>query len=175
MLLKIGAVLASIPVAVGAVVAGTGVMIVDVRDKDGTHIVVPVPLLLAETAARFAPTKAAEVNVNRQLTRARRYLPVAEEVLAALAVGPDGELVRVDDRDEHVRITKAGDVLQVRVESPRETVAVNVPFDLARQALRQARDGRIAPGDVVAALRHARLTRLVEVHDGGEHVTITVW
>ena len=91
MLLKIGVVLAAIPVTLGAVVAGTGVMVVDVKDSDGTRIVVPVP------------------------------------------------------------------------------------FDLARQALRQARDGRIAPGDVVAALRHARLTRLVEVHDGGEHVTITVW
>jgi hypothetical protein len=175
MLLKIGAVLASIPVALGAVVAGTGVMVVDVKDADGTHIVVPVPLLLAETAARLAPTQAAEVAVDRQLTRARRYLPMAEEVLTALAEGPDGELVRVDDGDEHVRITKAGDILEVRVESPKEKVAVNVPFGLARQALSQARDGHIAPGDVVAALRHARLTRLADVRDGGEHVTITVW
>jgi len=175
MLLKIGAVLASIPMAFGAVVAATGVMVVDVRDSDGTHIVVPVPLLLAETAARFAPTQAAEVAVDRQLTRARRYLPVAEEVLAALAEGQDGELVRVDDGDEHVRISKVGDVLEVRVDSPREAVAVNVPFGLARQALSQARDGHIAPGDVVAALRHARLTRLADVRDGGEHVTITVW
>ncbi len=175
MLLKIAAVLASIPVALGTVVAATGVMVVDVKDADGTHIVVPVPLLLAETAARFAPTKAAEVNIDRQLTRARRYLPVAEEVLAALAQGPDGELVRVDDGDEQVRVTKVGDVLQVRVESPRENVAVNVPLDVARQVLRQARDGRIAPGDVVAALRHARLTRLADVRDGGDHVTITIW
>jgi hypothetical protein len=175
MLLKIAAVLASIPVALGTVVAATGVMVVDVKDADGTHIVVPVPLLLAETAARFAPTKAAEVNIDRQLTRARRYLPVAEEILAALAEGPDGELVRVDDGDEHVRVTKAGDVLQVRVESPRENVAVNVPLDVARQVLRQARDGHIAPGDVVAALRHARLTRLADVRDGGDHVTISIW
>jgi hypothetical protein len=175
MLLKIGAVLASIPVALGAVVAGTGVMVVDVKDADGTHIVVPVPLLLAETAARFAPTKAAEVSIDRQLTRARRYLPVAEEVLAALAEGPDGELVRVDDGDEQVRVSKVGGVLQVRVESPRENVAVNVPLDLARQVLREARDGHIAAGDVVAALRHARLTRLADVRDGGDHVTITIW
>jgi hypothetical protein len=175
MLLKIGAVLASIPVALGAVVAGTGVMVVDVKDADGTHIVVPVPLLLAETAARLAPTKAAEVNIDRQLTRARRYLPMAEEVLAALAEGPDGELVRVDDGDEHVRITKAGDILEVRVESPKEKVAVNVPFGLARQALSQARGGRISAGDLVGALRHARLTRLADVRDGSDHVTITIW
>jgi len=174
-LLKVGAVLASIPVAVGAVVAGTGVMVVDVRDADGTHIVVPVPLLLAETAARFVPAQAAAANVDRQLARARPYLPVAEEVLAAVAEGPDGELVRVDDGDEHVRVSKVGDVLEVRVESPRESVTVNVPFDLARQALRQARDGRTAPADLVAALRRARLTRLADVRDGGDHVTITIW
>ena len=92
-----------------------------------------------------------------------------------MAESPDCELVRVDDGDEHVRINKVGDVLEVRVDSPREAVAVNVPFALARQALHQARDGHIAPGDVVAALRHARLTRLADVRDGGEHVTITVW
>lgn len=175
LMLKVGAVVASIPVALGAVVAGTGVMVVDVREADGTHIVVPVPLLLAETAARFAPTQAAEAAVARELSRARRYLPVAEEVLAAVAESPDFELVRVDDGDEHVRITKAGDVLQVRVESPRETVDVNVPFDLARQALREARDGRLSPGDLVAALRRARLTRIADVRDGGDHVTITIW
>ena len=175
MLLKISAVLASIPMALGVVVAGTGVMVVDVKEADGTRIVVPVPLLLAETAARFAPTQQAEAAVHRQLSRARRYLPVAEEVLAAVAEGPDGELVRVDDGDEHVRITKAGDALQVRVESPRERVAVNVPFGLARQALRQARGGRVSAGDLVAALRHARLTRLADVRDGSDHVTITIW
>jgi hypothetical protein len=175
MLLKIAAVLASIPMALGAVVAGTGVMVVDVEEADGTRIVVPVPLLLAETAARFAPTQQAEAAVHRQLSRARRYLPAAEEVLAAVAESPDFELVRVDDGEEHVRVRKVGDVLQVRVESPRETVNVNVPFDLARQALRQARSGRVSAGDLVAALRRARLTRIADVRDGGDHVTITIW
>jgi hypothetical protein len=54
-------------------------------------------------------------------------------------------------------------------------VAVNVPFGLARQALRQARGGRVSAGDLVAALRHARLTRLADVRDGADHVTITIW
>jgi hypothetical protein len=175
MLLKIGAVLASIPLALGAVVAGTGLMVVDVTDADGTRIVVPVPLLLAETAARFAPTQKAAAAVDRQLARARPYLPVAEDVLAAVAESPDFQLARIDDGDEHVRIDKVGDVLQVRVESRRETVAVNVPFGLARQALRQARDGRVSPADLVAALRRARLSRLADVRDGSEHVTITIW
>jgi hypothetical protein len=175
MLLKVGAVLASIPVALGAVVAGTGVMVVDVKDAGGTHIVVPVPLLLAETAARFAPAPTAAAAVDREVARVRRYLPVAEEVLAAVAESPDFELARIDEGDEHVRIDKVGAALQIRIESPRETVAVNVPFDLARHALRQARDGRVAPADLVAALRHARLTQLADVSDGGDHVRITIW
>jgi len=175
LLLKIGAVLASIPVALGTVVAATGVMVVDVKDSDGTRIVVPVPLLVAEAAAHFAPTQGAAVAVNRQLDRARKYLPVAEEVLAAVAESPDFELVSVDEGEEHVRVSKVGDALKVHVEGPRENVEVNVPFALARQALRQARNGRIEPADLVAALRHARLTRLAEVSDGGDHVSITIW
>jgi hypothetical protein len=175
MLMKIGLVLGSIPLALGAVVAGTGVMVVDVRDADGTHIVVPVPLLVPETAARFGPTQDAAAKVERGLSHARRYLPVAEEVLAAVAEGPDCELVSVDDRDEHVRIRKAGDVFEVHVESPGGNVDVNVPIDMARQLLRQARDGRLSPGDIVASLRQARLTKLADVRDGGDHVTITIW
>jgi hypothetical protein len=175
MLLKIGAVLASIPLAVGSVVAATGVMVVDVKDSDGTRIVVPVPLLLAQTAAGFAPTQGATKALDRELARVRPYLPAAEEVLDAVAASPDFELVRVDEGDEHVRVRKVGDLLQVRVESPRENVKVNVPLDVARRALRQARDGRISPSDLVAALRQARLTQVVDVRDGDEHVTITIW
>jgi hypothetical protein len=174
MLLKIGVALLSVPVAMGAVVAGTGVMVVDVKDADGTRIVVPVPLLLAQAAASFAPPKAA-LTVDRHLDRARRYLPVAEEVLAAVAESPDFELARIDDGDEHVRVRKAGDVLEVRVESPRDSVEVNVPFALAREVLGQARDGRVSPADLVSMLRRARLTRLADVRDGHDHVTITIW
>ena len=175
MLLKIGAVLASIPVALGTVVAATGVMVVDVKDADGTHIVVPVPLLAAEAAAHFAPTQGAAVAVNRQLDRARKYLPAAEEVLAAIAESPDFELVNVEEGEEHVRVSKVGDALHVHVEGPRENVDVNVPFALARQALSQARNGRIEPSDLIAALRRARLTRLADVNDGADHVSITIW
>ena len=58
MLLKIGAALAAVPLAMVGGVAGTGVVGVDVKSNDGTRIVLPVPLLLAETAARFAPAHA---------------------------------------------------------------------------------------------------------------------
>jgi hypothetical protein len=174
MLLKIGAIVASIPLTMVGVVAGTGVVVVDVRPHDGPRIVIPMPLLLAEKVARLAPTHSAQQAFSR-IERVREYMPVAEEVVAALAEAPDAELVRVDDGREHVRISKVGDMLHIRVEGPDENVSVNVPIRLVQDALRQAHHGRLDAGDLVASLRHARMTDLVVVDDGEDHVKISVW
>jgi hypothetical protein len=175
MLFKIGAALAAVPLAMVGVVAGTGVVVVDVRPSDGPHIVIPVPLMLAEVAARLAPADSTR-HAMRQLERAQRYLPLAEEIVAAVAEAPDAELVSVDDGDEHVRISKVGEEIRIRVEGPRENVTVNVPIEAVRDTLRKAHHGgRLYPEDFVAMLRHARMTDLVEVHDGQDHVKISVW
>lgn len=175
MLLKIGAALAAIPLALGAAVGATGVVVVDVKESGpgGHRIVVPVPLVLAEAAARMAPM--GRRTHLPELGEAARYLPVAEEVLSALADAPDAELVRVDDRDEHVRIAKVGETLEITVDSAREKVRVKVPLSAAREVLRQARGGSIDPGAVVGVLRQARFTDLVDVEDGNDHVRISVW
>jgi hypothetical protein len=175
MLLKIAVILASIPMVLLAMVAGTGLVVVDVKPSDGPHLVLPIPLLLAETAARLAPNASAHMQIDRHLDQVRRFLPAAEEALDALAQSPDGNLVEVDDNDEHVRIGKRGDVLEVRVEGPRENVSVNVPIEVAREAVRQAGSGAVSPGDLIGALRHARLTQLVDVRDGEDRVRITVY
>lgn len=176
MRLRIGAVLASIAAVLGLVVAATGVMVVDVKKADGTRLVVPMPLLLVQAAARFAPTQAAAAGIERQVARVRQYLPVAEEVLAAVAAeSPDFDVASVDKGDEHVRVRKVGDSLHIRVQSLRESVEVNLPFELAWQALDKAREGPLSPADLVAVLRHSRLTRLAEVHGGGDQVKITIW
>jgi hypothetical protein len=176
MLRRIGAVLLSIGVVLGALVAVTGVMVVDVRKADGTRLVVPVPLLLAQAAARFGPTGAAAAEVDRQVARVRQYLPAAAEVLVAVAESPDCELASVDKGDEHVRVSKVGDALHVRVDNPRENTELHVPFALARRALQEAREGPVSPGAMVAMLRHSRLTQLADVHkSGGDHVKIKIW
>ena len=174
MLLKVGAILAAIPLSMVGVVAGTGVVVVDVRPHDGPRIVVPVPLLLAENVARLAPTHHAQ-HALRGLDRVHKYMPVAEEVVAALAEAPDAELVRVEDGREHVRISTVGDMLQIRVQSPDEKVAVNVPIRLVQNALRQAHHGRIDAGALVASLRQARMTDLVVVDDRDDRVKISIW
>lgn len=176
MLRRIGAVLASISVALGIVVAVTGVMVVDVTKADGTRVVVPVPLLLVQAAARFGPTQTAAAEVDRQVARVRQYLPVAEEVLAAVAESPDCELASVDQGDEHLRVHKVGESLQIRVDNPRENTELNVPFDLARRAVQQARQGRVSPAAMLGMLRHSRLTQLADVYNhGGDHVKIKIW
>jgi len=174
MLLKIGAALAAVPLAMVGVVAGTGVVVVDVKEADGPRIVIPVPLILAEAAARLAPAHVTQ-HAMRGLERAQRYLPVAEEVVAAIAEAPDAELVSVDDGDEHVRISKVGQEFQIRVEGRREKVSVNVPIDLVQDTLSKVHHGRLYPEDFVAMLRQARMTTLVDVVDGDDHVKISVW
>jgi hypothetical protein len=174
-MVKLVAALAAVPMSLLAVVAGTGILVVDVREggRDGHHIVVPVPLVAVQVAASFAPRGKAHVD----LGEARRYLPVAEDVLQALSAAGDAELVRVEERDEQVVITKAGDLLQVRVHASgkKEEVAVDLPLSLARELLHKSRDGQVDAVDAVGLLRQARLTRLVDVRDGDDHVSVTLW
>ena len=174
MLLKIVAALAALQLAMAGVVAGTGVVVVDVRQSDGTRIVIPVPLLLAQTAAHLAPAHATR-QAMKNMEEAQRYLPLAEEVVAAIAEAPDAELVSVDDGDEHVRIHKFGSEIQIRVTGRREKVAVNVPIDMVQETLRKVHHGTMEPEDLVGLLREARMTNLVEVQDGDDHVKISVW
>jgi len=162
----------AVPVAGAGVVAATGVAWVDVREggRDGTRIVLPVPLALVQTAAAFVPDQKQHLRIGE----AARYLPVAREALQALADGPDGELVRVEERDEQVVITKVGRSLHIQVRDHGEGVEVNVPIEVALQALGE--DGTISPMRAIGALRHARLTKLVEVNGrDGERVKISIW
>src|SRR6266699_1136547 len=127
-MVKLMAVL-SVPVAFLAAVASLGLEVVDVREggPDGHHIVVPVPLALAQTALAFAP----EERLRVKLDRVAQHLPLAREVLQALAAGPDGELVRVEEPGEQVVVTKVGDTLRVRVHDRNDDVTANVPLPLA--------------------------------------------
>ncbi len=123
----------AVPVAGAGVVAATGVAWVDVKEggRNGTHIVLPVPLALAQTAAAFIPDQKQHLH----LGEAAKYLPIAREALEALAEAPDGELVRVEERNELVVITKVGRTLHVQVEDDGEEVEVNVPIEMALEVI----------------------------------------
>jgi hypothetical protein len=181
MLVKVVAVLAAIPAMIlaglVALVAATGLALVDVREggPHGHRIVVPVPLVLADLALRAAPLPARRVKVG-DLGDAERLFPVAEEMLAALGEAPDGELVRVEEPDQQVVVEKAGGQLRVRVRGRRsESVDVQVPLAIAQKAVHGLRTGDLDVADLVRELRQARLSRLVEVRDGDNHVRVSIW
>jgi hypothetical protein len=169
------AILLGVPIAMLATVASLGVVVVDVREggPDGSRIIVPVPLVFAQAALAIAPM-AAPVDKLRLPHEAAEHMGLAREVVEALAAAPDGELVRVEERDEQVVITKVGATLQVRVTGKGENVSVNVPLHLALEAL-PGPDGRIRTAALAGALGSVRFTDLVEVHDGNDHVRVWVW
>jgi hypothetical protein len=169
------AVILGVPIALLATIASLGVVVVDVREggPDGTRIVVPVPLVFAQAALAVAPA-VAPADKMRIPDEALEHVGLAREILEALAAAPDGELVRVEERDELVVITKEGRSLRVRVSGERENVSVNVPLHLALQALPDEH-GRINTAALAGALGGVRFTDLVEVQDGNDHVRVWVW
>jgi hypothetical protein len=169
------AMILGVPIALLATVASLGVVVVDVREggPDGSRIVVPVPLVLAQAALAIAPAVAPAENL-RIPDEALEHIGLAREVLEALAQAPDGELVRVEERNEQVVITKEGRSLRVQVTGERENVSVNVPLSLALQALPDEH-GRIRTAALAGALAGVRFTDLVDVQNGKDHVRVWVW
>jgi hypothetical protein len=164
-----------VPIAMLATVASLGVVVVDVREggPDGNRIVVPVPLVFAQAALAVAPMAVPDHKL-RLPHEAVEHVGLAREAIEALAAAPDGELVRVEERDQQVVITKEGRTLKVRVTGKHENVSVNVPLHLALQAL-PGEDGRIRTAALAGALSSVRFTDLVDVHDGNDHVRVWVW
>jgi hypothetical protein len=169
------AVILGVPIALLATVASLGIVVVDVREggPDPHRIVVPVPLVFAQAALAIAPAVAPQEKL-RIPEEALEHMGLAREVLEALAAAPDCELVRVEERDEQVVITKEGRSLRVRVTGKKENVSVNVPLHLAMQALPD-KDGRIQTAALAGALGSLRFTDLVDVQDGKDHVRVYVW
>lgn len=170
-MLKIAAVAASVPLGLLAAVAGTGVVVVDVQElgPGGHHIVVPLPLAAVQTAAALVPAERARVD----LGDAARHVAVARDVIQALAAAPDGELVRVEEPDQQVVISKRLGSLHVKVRGDDEDVDVNVPLGLALAAL--PADGRFSPLALAGALSGARFTDLVEVRGRDERVRVAIY
>jgi hypothetical protein len=170
------AVILGVPIALLATIASLGVVVVDVREggPNGHRIVVPVPLVFAQAALAVAPVVAPADKLRIPDNEALQHIGVARDVLEALAAAPDGELVRVEERDERVVITKEGRSLHVQVSGKKENVSVNVPLHLALQALPDEH-GNIRTAALAGALGAVRFTDLVDVQDGNDHVRVYVW
>ncbi len=171
------AVVLGVPIAMLATVASLGVVVVDVREGGpaGHHVMVPVPLVLAQAALAVAPAFAPPDKLRVPQGEPLEHMGLARDLIDALAKAPDGELVRVEEQDEQVVITKQGRALHVAVHGKRgEDVDVNLPLHLALQALPD-RHGRIHTGALAASLGSVRFTDLVHVKDGKDEVRVWVW
>ncbi|MDP2497202.1 MAG: hypothetical protein Q8W44_04330 [Candidatus Palauibacterales bacterium] len=158
----------------GGAVMNTSVLVVDVQTPDSPHLVVPVPMPLARAGLAFAPDEAKRV----QVPELAEHLPEAKKAVAALREAPDGLFVEVHDGDEHVRITKEGDVLRVRViDGSRTNVNVRFPLAAAAEALEayDVEDRSFDTSDLVAALGSGPGGELVHVLDGEDEVSIRMW
>jgi hypothetical protein len=159
-----------------AVVGGIASMdyaVVDVQEggPKGTRIVVPVPVLLAEAALSFVPEHARHVEID---TEAEQWLPVVRKLAAELKTIPDAELIRVQDEGSDIRIAKLGDHLEVRVHDSGDDVSVNVPLDALEEVLASLEGGHLDVRRVVGALHRAH-GQLVDVHSGGDHVSVRMF
>jgi hypothetical protein len=171
------AIILGVPIAMLATIASLGVVVVDVREggPGGNRIVVPVPLVAAQAALALAPLADSHHAMKLQLPpEAAEHMGLAREVLEALAAAPDGEYVRIEQKDEQVVVAKEGRYFKVNVKGPRENVSVNVPLQLALSAL-PGKDGRIRTLALAGALSGVRFTDLVDVQDGNDHVRVWVW
>lgn len=174
-LLVIGIPLALLATVLTACFA-TGVAVVDVREggPDGHRIVVPVPLMIAQAALAFAPVEASGLDLAEHGgPELREQLRAAHGVLEALADAPDGEIVRVEEPGQQVVVEKRGGSLHVEVHDGKDDVEVNVPLDAVLDAV--SGSGRIDASALVAGLRQARLSEIVNVQSGDDHVKISIW
>jgi len=172
MLKVVAATVLAVPVAVAGAAAATGIMVVDVNPADGPHIVVPVPLGIAQMALSFVPEQELDMD-DHELEELRDHLPEARELIRAIVDAPDGEFVRVEQRNGGlVTVAKRGGTLEVYVDDDDDHVEVNVPLSLAERALEDVASGRVRPAALLSELRSQRWTDLVEVHSGGDHVRI---
>lgn len=160
---------------VGGAVMNASVLIVDVQDGDGTHIMVPVPLALAQLGLAFAPDEVKRV----QVEEAGKYMHYAQRIVAELGNAPDGVFVEVEDGDDHVVIAKEGGVLRISVDEGDDgaRVRVNIPFE-SIMAMMDAYDADgqfFRTSRLVGALRTVPSGDFVSVVDGDERVRIRVW
>lgn len=161
--------------ALSCVFLATGVAIVDVREggPGGQRIVVPVPLLLAQAALALAPA-ATQLDLTEHAgPELCARLGAARDVAEALGGAPDGELVRFEEPGESVLVEKRGDGLRIEVHDRQDDVVVQIPLAAVRDAV--SPDGRLDAPAMIAALRQARLTRLVDVRSADDHVRVSIW
>jgi hypothetical protein len=162
----------ALPLFLGLLVYATGLAIVDVREgRDGTRLVIPVPLALANTALLFVEPKHQRIECPEFAEHRDAALRLARELQRA----PDARFVEVEGPHERVTIDKSADLLIIEVHDGDEDVLVRAPIPAIEELLERY-DGRsFQASDVLAALRKSPPGECVRVDDGDDHVRVWIW
>jgi hypothetical protein len=169
MVMKLGIALASPFILLAVMTGASGMVVVDVQESDGMHIVVPIPLFLAQAALTFAPDEVQYV----ECPEFAPYQELAERVLRELENQPDFTMVEVEEGNEKVTVRKIGKELVIDVvEGPDEQVHVNLPIAGALKII-QSYDGEGFPTKAaIWGLKKAPMGTLVHVTDGDDVIKI---
>jgi hypothetical protein len=142
----------------------------------GSKVRVNVPLAVVEAALEAAPQKFVEKGrIKLDMGKKDHDLSLEEmrRIWKELKNAGDTELVSVEEEDEHVTVARKGDVVQVRVNNPKdqEEVNVDVPVNLVDAVLA----GDSESVDVQAVIRELRSRRgdIVRVTD--KDSTVRIW
>jgi hypothetical protein len=104
--------------------AGAVHVAVDENRPGGDHVHLLVPAVVIPPAMRLIPEK----QLRRHAREIQPWLPVLKIASRELAKSPDGILVEVRDSRQYVVIRKRGGALVLDVQSPDESVHVQVPL-----------------------------------------------
>lgn len=164
---------AAVPLMGGLLLYSTGLAVVDVRQNgpDGTHLIIPVPLALANAALWFVDDKQTRIEIPEFAEHREAAIRLARELQRA----PDGRFVEVEGPREHVTVEKSGDTLIVEVHDGEDEVLVHVPIAAIEELLESYDGHAFAAEDVLAAVRRAPSGEWVRVRDGADHVRVWIW
>lgn len=171
---KAAAILLLPALLIGGAVVNTSVLMVAVDAAEAPNLVLPVPLPLARAGLAFAPDDARRLEV----PELAEHLPHVWRIVGALRDSPDGVLAEIEDRRDHVRVSKEDGYLRVRArEGERSTADVRLPLGSADAALRayDVETRSFETSELVAALGTAPGGELVRVLDGEDEVTVRMW
>jgi hypothetical protein len=123
-------------------------------------------------ALRIGSVQAEKVDLPPE---AREFLPMLRPIVVELAKAPDFEMVRVEEPGLRLSIRKVGQSFDISVIEDEQTVHVTVPMSALEAAARAAGDGQLRIGELVGAFDGVTRTRLVDVRQPGQDVSVWVW
>ena len=151
----------------------TSWLVVYVHEKnEGWRLMVPAPVFLADMALRIGGAQAERVDLPPE---ALDFLPMLQPIVEELVKAPDFEMVHVEESGLNLSIRKVGQSFEVSVVEDEQTVHVTVPMAALESAARAAGDGQLRIGELAGALERISRTKLIDVRQPDQDVSVWVW